>query len=569
VPRLPPTSLVLLLCGLKLLAQDGAQSAIQTAGVRIEGTVIDARTEIPLPGARVTLHYATSPAPLDAAVTQAPGTFRFSISQPGNYAIEAEAPGFLNAVYPGAGSGIEIGDTEFEPQADAMVHSIVVKMSGAGILTGHVQDADSKDPMALVTVRALRFWWLRGKRQLTEEAIIFTDREGQFRFDSLAPGEYLVEVQKITPSSAAQEAGGKRYPIVMWPGADPDHVDAFTVLPGGDTDTGTISYSTIALPRVRGTIANCPPGHGYYIVLHQRIGGAFLKRDTLAPSECGAPFSIPALSPDDYRLLVLSLTPANGPGEPPALKLTSGSATGPWGLGPQALRFATGLLIGAAEIHATEGADLDLQAKLLDPAGIRGRVICECEKALAAADERMRIQLLPLEDNGVATQIEVREDGTFADLAAFVGSGGLVLQNLRQGLYVKQIAVSGAESGPFLNAIPGSAASIEITLSDSPAAVNGTVVQDGKTIAGEYVVLAAWPLRLVDGYPEYMSAQTGGKGEFAIGNVAPGKYRIVNAGPGEWAQKDIPGAIAQWLAAGEEVTVVEKETKNVRLEEKP
>ena len=85
------------LCTLTLAAQN----------VRIEGTVLDADTGVPISGAKAALRYATSPAPLESAETEATGTFQLSITQPGRYAVELSAPGFEETLYSGTGGAIE------------------------------------------------------------------------------------------------------------------------------------------------------------------------------------------------------------------------------------------------------------------------------------------------------------------------------------------------------------------------------------------------------------------------------------------------------------------------------
>lgn len=62
----------------------------------------------------MTLRYATSPSPLDAVTTEAPGTFHLSVKDSGVYTVAADAPGFVEAVFDG-GSGIQVSESEFEP----------------------------------------------------------------------------------------------------------------------------------------------------------------------------------------------------------------------------------------------------------------------------------------------------------------------------------------------------------------------------------------------------------------------------------------------------------------------
>ena len=223
----------IMFCGLKLLAQQD---------VVINGTVVETGTGIPVAGAKVVLRYSTSPVPLDTDVTAAAGTFHVSVKEPGKYAIEASAPGFQETIYREGGTGIQIDETAFVPGAINTAHKIALELPRAGVLTGRVRDAETRKPIPLLTAMALRLWWSRGKRQLTEERIAFTDDDGVFRLESLPSGEYVIEIENHRPDSAA-----KKYPILLRPDADPDALQASTVSAGSGLDTGTIDYARTAL----------------------------------------------------------------------------------------------------------------------------------------------------------------------------------------------------------------------------------------------------------------------------------------------------------------------------------
>ena len=207
------------LCALSLAAQS----------VRIEGNVVDADTGVPISGAKAVLRYVTSPAPLETVATDATGAFEFSVAQPGKYAFELSAQGYEETLYSGAGTSIEFDAAQFEPGAGDTVRNIVVKIPRSGGLHGRIRDAESREPIRLLTVRALRSWWLRGKRQLKEEGIAFTDDGGVFQLDTLPAGEYVLEVHQAETrrslnEQAGEKASTKRYPLKFWPDSDPQNV---------------------------------------------------------------------------------------------------------------------------------------------------------------------------------------------------------------------------------------------------------------------------------------------------------------------------------------------------------
>jgi hypothetical protein len=173
-------------------------------------------------------------------------------------------------------------------------------------------------------------------------------------------------------------------------------VNAFTVLSGVESDAGTINYARAYLPRVRGKIAaNCASEEewigDFNISVQQRIGGALLTRGPIY-GVCGKPFSIAALSPGTYSLVATALTPwARAAGDEDSASHTK---------------------VGTTEIDVKEGADLDIEVKLLDSASFTGRVVCECETPLKAEESHLEVWIQPLEyevfdDSGLARKSQL------------------------------------------------------------------------------------------------------------------------------------------------------------------
>ena len=219
------------------------------------------------------------------------------------------------------------------------------------------------------------------------------------------------------------------------------------------SNAGTFNYARGTPPKIRGTAgSNCERDVGYQVTVHQRIGGALLKRQTEI-GQCGQPFAITDLSPGAYRLFFMAVRDGVS-----TLASTEMSGT----------RF-----FATAEINVADGADLDVQVKLVDAAGITGKVICECEKVQLATEDRPRIQFLPPEENGLVSKVEVRDDGTFEGRVGIVGPARVVLENFRPDLYIKRFVYAGSEAGHTITATPGSNASVEITMAEGPATVKG------------------------------------------------------------------------------------------------
>jgi Carboxypeptidase regulatory-like domain len=322
------SELLLAFCALNLLAQEK---------VTIEGSVLEDGTNLPVPGAKVTLCYPASPAQLDSsAYTEASGTFRLPVQEAGTYVVEASAPGFQDTR--SAQPGIQVDESSLEPGAEPVVHKVTLRLTRSAAIQGRVRDGDSLKAISKLTVRALRILWVRGKMQANEERIAFTDDEGAFRLEKLPAGQYLVEVSKHTADSADKESP-KRYPILLWPGGNRD-AQPIDLASGIEFSTGTINYSRISLPRLHLKIAQatCPKeGAIYQISIDQFVVGGLLNRqDTVLT--CSTPMVIGALAPGRYRL-------------------------------QSRVRFLT--LIEAVEVKLEEGIDTDLELKAVEPAPSR------------------------------------------------------------------------------------------------------------------------------------------------------------------------------------------------------
>jgi len=507
--------------------------------VRIEGTVLDGVTSAPVGGATVVLRDVRSRAPLDGVVTGAPGTFALSVPKPGDYAVEASAAGFAETAFTGTTQSLRFKDAQFKSDAADMVLRIVIRVPRSGGLAGRIRDAESREPMSQITVRALRSWWLRGKRQLREEGIAFTDNRGDFQLASLPTGDYVLEIGDHTdPQGEDEHSSSTRYPQTFWPDSDPENIAWIHVPGGAETGTGTIDYAKVKPARVQVQVSACRPGGGNGVTLYQQVGGAIVLRESVV-SPCEAKsLSIPVDSPGAYRLSLLL-----HPGELPSM-------------------------VATADFKVVAGENLNIELQPPEVSEIRGSVICECETTFVPGPDRTGLGFHPPAGTGLTASFDFNGDGTFEGRTVLSGSARVEFLNLPTSVYVKKILLNGAETGEFVTVAPGLPVSIDITLSDTPGRLSGRVVRDDKTAPQDQVVVVPWPVRLVDGYPDFFSAQAGDNGEFVFPKLAPGTYKVISVGPAEWSRKDEPGVVQSWIFGVDDTTLGEKESRAVRLESK-
>lgn len=136
---------------------------------KISGVVVDAATGAPLPQAVVSIK--------GRPAVQAGGTGRFTTPElePGTHRLEIFRPGYATVIY----------EVRAEPNTN-----FVAQLLPHGSIAGEVLDEQSR-PVPGIAVRAFR---KRRGAEILEQAgkDVLTDDGGGYRFDDLAPGEYVV-----------------------------------------------------------------------------------------------------------------------------------------------------------------------------------------------------------------------------------------------------------------------------------------------------------------------------------------------------------------------------------------
>jgi len=191
------------LASLILLAIPGAAECL------IHGTVLDAESGKPLPRTKVFATPHRNPVkPAIRRIAGAQGTFCFERLEPGDYDLNAEHLGYLDAAY-GARPGDDKGIVLTIPAA--ALPALTIKMVPAASIGGIVLEP-SGEPKENAGVDLLRKTWNKAwtSKQLASTA---TDERGMFRFPLLAPGTYYLS---IDPGFTIQHAA----PIPLKAGQD-------------------------------------------------------------------------------------------------------------------------------------------------------------------------------------------------------------------------------------------------------------------------------------------------------------------------------------------------------------
>jgi hypothetical protein len=297
-----------------------------------------------------------------------------------------------------------------------------------------------------------------------------------------------------------------------------------------ESGVGTIDYARVEFPKLEGSVVMpCrQETRSYELSIAQRVGGAFLRWNGAAQS-CGKPFELTTLAPGSYRLQAQVVDST-----------------------------AAAVLYAMADVDLAEGTEKNIEMKPLSTV-VSGRVVCDCEKPSEVAlegivPEGIKVSIFSFgETGGWGSSADVGRDGTIPAMPCpIAGSAMVEVRGLPPGLAVKRMVFNGGESGLTLS--PGSAARVEITLADRVASVSGKA-------PGARVAIAAWPFV----YPNFRSVETGKDGKFAFADLAPGDYRVVSVTPEQWERKEMPGAVADWLAGADTITLGARELRTVDL----
>lgn len=164
------------------------------------GVVTEGLSEVPVPGAVVTLGDGAAPTPTrgtgaptaNKVIADGQGRFVFTDLAKGSYAISATKRGYIDGMFGRRrvnGPGQMVVLAESERLAD-----LRIPIWKNGAIGGTITD-DIGEPMVNVPVRVLQRTFVAGKRRLAAAgAIVKTDDRGVYRIGALAPGEYIVVV---------------------------------------------------------------------------------------------------------------------------------------------------------------------------------------------------------------------------------------------------------------------------------------------------------------------------------------------------------------------------------------
>jgi hypothetical protein len=216
----------------------------------ISGEVVDAASQTPVGGARVTLVKiveTTSGATMGddsrRTLTDASGRFAFQQLSSGRYRVDVEKSGFAPSFDPLEPKTVEL-------HSGQSITTLRVPLERGGVVTGAIRD-DRGEPLPEISVFAMRL--TRGEPRMGPEIIqggvAQTNDLGEFRIANLPKGDYLVIAteQERTPFAVGAPSRAKAAAPTYYPGTTERHSAQVLTIRAGET-VSDVWFSVVSSP---------------------------------------------------------------------------------------------------------------------------------------------------------------------------------------------------------------------------------------------------------------------------------------------------------------------------------
>ena len=548
-------------------ALDSLQQLVSSAPRGISRSYLDsliASREQALGLAPGTFALATGQA---TAVTDAAGHFSFKNHAPGTYGIRATLDGYFGPPINGSASttvtkSVTVEATKPLPPTD-------IFMIKGGIITGRVRDPNGQ-PVSGIGVDAIRLTYSNGRPQWIAAVSKPTDDRGEFRIFWVSPGEYYVGVTP-RPVTAPQGSWARTF----FPGVtDPTAATALVIKDGTETAGIDFSIQTIAPTstyRISGKATNPLAVPNPTTGTLDRNANSFI----LSPLEPGA------LDHGNPPTLQNSLPAAARPnGEFEIRNVRPGS-------------YDLFIYYGASVVQIPPAAAPPMQRYYVDRARVEIRdsdvegVTLQIQKGTEIRGKVVSqgITSLPMDK----IKINLRSQDTMPDAfaiivgAIFVDAAGdfsapdipsarysLQVAGLPETAYVADIRQGGTtvfNTGFTVGSQP--AVPLEILVNANGGTIEGNVQTSNHKPAANAAVVLVPPAGNRQNTMKYRSLQTDDKGNFSMKGVPPGEYTLFaweSVPFTAWMNSDF---LARYQNRGHQVLVTLGTRMNVQLDQIP
>jgi Carboxypeptidase regulatory-like domain len=492
----------------------------RAATYRISGKVVDAHTGAALGRASVRISDVKERTETQSVTTGDDGSFTFDGLSVGKYSLTAAHHGYIEQAF----EQHDDFSTAIAVGPGLSSEDLIFKLTAEGIISGSVTD-EAGEPVRSAQVRLFQDEDTNGIRTTRQKETVMTDDLGDYELANLQPGAYFLVVtahpwyaqrlRQMQPGSDDQDNGQPQnldvaYPATYYPGVTDQ--DAATPIPikGGDRLQADITLAAQQAIRLR---VRTPAGdaggegglqrNGASVMLSQSIFGQVepLPMQTVSS---GGSIEIEGILPGHYDVTVSHFVPGQGEG-----------AT---------RRFTTDIASGMTELAEDTAVDaITVTGKAV---AVNGKLPPMSGISLRAANSR-RPQYGPINDAGEFT-MEVAP-GTYE-----------VVGNIN-GMHFMGLKASGGElTGRMLTVKTGDTPKLEIVAGTGHGEVEGTALRNGKPASAVLVLLAPEDPR--NNEILFRRDQSDSDGTFDLGDVFPGRYRLLAIENGwelEWANPNV------------------------------
>lgn len=523
-----------------------ARPATETGTAAIRGRIVDADSARPLRRVQIRLTSAALSQPRTTS-SDSDGQYEITDLPAGRYTLTATRSGYLTLGY-GQRRPLEQGKplTVAEGQTLERVDFALPRM---GVIAGRITD-ETGDPIANVTVLAMRSMFFDGRRQLipTGDTPGRTDDTGEFRITGLVPGTYVVSAQTqdkwIVEENGREETMG--YAPTYLPGTT--HVEEAARLMlgiGKEIENTGFSLSPGRAARVSGTAVDSHGRPFQSVNLGQEIRGqnfGSFRGGGSATVAADGTFTIADVAPGDYTLQASRREP---PAEVAILPLVVDSVD----ITNASLTGSTGGSISGRIVAAPQPPKLPV---------VRIRV----QKRLMGQGAPLLLDVVP--SSGVA---QVKDDGTFTIENVFgparfdvsVPDGWVVKAVTHQGRDLADTVID-PKSGDELS-------EVLVLITDRIATLSGDLTnQDGAPVAdGTVIVFAAEPARWFEGSRFVRAERPDQKGRYQVKGLLPGTYLVAAVDYVEEGGWNDPEYLESLRPRARSVTIAEGESQTLPM----
>lgn len=543
----------LLLVGPHAKAQKSSPVEAVSARYHISGTVVDANTDEPVGGARLSIVEAGDSVDTTA---DADGHFSFDGLLPGTYSLSATAQGYVSARYDQHGqfsTGIVVGnglDSEH----------IVFRLPPQGVIYGTVTD-ERGDAVRNAQVMLFELQPTGGSRRPFRRGGAQTNDLGQYRIAHLNEGSYYVAVQARPwyaepgfthqpdrrPSTSFGMLVPKSdalldvvYPVTFFPGVtDPAAANVLHITPG-DQEEADIQLTPV--PSAHVLITGLPPDQPNGPVSYPAVRAD--ERVFGEPMGISAPVQQREIAPGTWEV----------DGVPP---------------GQVTLSLENARISGSSEqmlaTNVSDGDTIDVGSAPAT-ATVTGRVILP---AALGPSEQARV-LLASEEQRQTFSAPIGKDGQFAFAPLRLGTYRvhLWLSGTQHGQYLRDVSATGAQvSGHVITIAAADKVGLTLTVGVGVGVVNGVAQLAGKPAAGVMILLV--PASGQNILEDSRRDQSDSDGTFTLPNVVPGKYVLMAIENGWGLDWTDPAVLKPYRDRGQVVEVAPGETRKVIISVEP